>query len=185
MPAFYNTLVSQYHLSPHWAWRDAFFLPFGLITAWAILLLLLCPDTPTGKWSERGQAVTSALQAEHSVGHVVPHSGVGEAHHAAHPHGVADRTPSDTEKGEKLSQEGVPDVARGEVVEVDAEYTHEVIQSPTFKEIVKVIISPQTLALMSWYFNSFGAELAVNAILGAYYLKVNISSSLESITDHN
>jgi len=54
---------------------------------------------------------------------------------------------------------------------VDAEYTHEIIQAPTGKEIAKVAVSPQTLVLCFCYFCSFGAELAVNAILGAYYLK--------------
>jgi MFS transporter, NNP family, nitrate/nitrite transporter len=174
MPAFYDLLVNHYGLTPHWAWRDAFFLPFGLIVSTAILMILLCPDTPTGKWSDRKNAVTSALVAEHTAGHAVPHSGVGEAHHAehAHAHGVpATRALSDAEKGEKGSDAEGTDIMQGEVVEVDEEYTHEVIQDPTPKEILKIIMSPQTLVLMAAYFNSFGAELAVNGILGAYYLK--------------
>jgi MFS transporter, NNP family, nitrate/nitrite transporter len=173
MPAFYDLLVSKYHLSPHWAWRDAFFLPFGLITSWAILMLLLCPDTPTGKWSERRQAVTSALQSEHVAGHNIAHSGLGEAKHAHHhPHDEPARAVSDVEKAEKGSQSDNADVAHGEVVEVDEEYSHEVVQAPTPKEIIKVATSPQTIVLCLAYFNSFGAELAVNSILGAYYVKV-------------
>jgi NNP family nitrate/nitrite transporter-like MFS transporter len=60
----------------------------------------------------------------------------------------------------------------GEVVDAVAEeYTHEIVQDPTPTEILKVMASPQTLALCAAYFCSFGAELAINSILGAYYLK--------------
>jgi NNP family nitrate/nitrite transporter-like MFS transporter len=47
----------------------------------------------------------------------------------------------------------------------------EVVQKPTFKEAVSVIFSLQTATLAACYFCSFGAELAINSILGAYYLK--------------
>jgi NNP family nitrate/nitrite transporter-like MFS transporter len=46
-----------------------------------------------------------------------------------------------------------------------------VIKKPTFKETMSVIFTPQTLAVATHYFYSFGAELAINSILGAYYLK--------------
>jgi MFS transporter, NNP family, nitrate/nitrite transporter len=168
MPAFYDILMSRYGLSSHWAWRDSFFLPFGLIVSVAVLMLLLCPDTPTGKWSERKSAVMSSLVAQHAAGHPVAHNGAGEARHAGHH--VHEPAMSDAEKGEKGSDEGI-DVAQREVLEVDEEYTCEIIQDPTPKEMAKVVMSPQTLVLMAAYFNSFGAELAVNGILGAYYLK--------------
>jgi len=45
----------------------------------------------------------------------------------------------------------------------------EVIQKPSFGEILKVCTSPQTLVLGACYFCSFGAELAINSILGTYY----------------
>lgn len=58
----------------------------------------------------------------------------------------------------------------GEVVSI-AEYKHETIQNPTFKEAMQVVLSPQTLTLAACYVCSLGAELAINSILGAYYLK--------------
>jgi MFS transporter, NNP family, nitrate/nitrite transporter len=184
MPAFYDTLMHTYGLSSHWAWRDAFFLPFGLITAWAILMIMLCPDTPTGKWADRRKIIEGNLRAEHNAGHLVVHSGLGEATHTSyHPHDQA-HVPADVEKGEKGEKGSQPDntdIAAGEVTEVDAEYTHEIVQNPTPKEILRVIASPQTIFLAAAYFSSFGAELAVNAILGAYYLKVWSSAPFKYI----
>ena len=51
------------------------------------------------------------------------------------------------------------------------EFQHEVVVKPTLKEGLKVMFSLQTLMLCSGYFCSFGGELAINSILGAYYLK--------------
>ena len=45
----------------------------------------------------------------------------------------------------------------------------EVIQKPSFKEILKVIGSPQTLVTGACYFCSFGAELSINSTLGLYF----------------
>ena len=45
----------------------------------------------------------------------------------------------------------------------------ETIQKPSFGEIMKVCGSPHTLTLAAAYFCSFGAELAINSILGSYY----------------
>jgi NNP family nitrate/nitrite transporter-like MFS transporter len=167
MPAIFDHLEKHYHLSAHDAWRRAFFIPFALIMTTAFFLVLLCPDTPVGKWSERGRAVEENLRAEHQAGHAIAHSGI-----------VHDRRPSHvshtavSEKDEKLSGSNIDvETKAGEVVEVDAEYTHEVIQKPTPKEMLKIMVSPQTLVLMACYFNSFGSELSINAILGAYYLK--------------
>ena len=50
------------------------------------------------------------------------------------------------------------DVARGEV-----------IQKPSFKEMAKVILSPQTLVTAACYFCTFGAELSINSILGTFF----------------
>jgi NNP family nitrate/nitrite transporter-like MFS transporter len=172
MPAFFDTLEHTYHLSAHDAWRKAFFLPFACIVFMAIVILVTCPDTPTGKWSERGNAVQNNLATEHAAGHFVGHSGLGEArehHHGVVSSHVAAEKP---EKGEKGSQTtGDIENATGEVIEIDSEYTHEIIKNPTTLELVKVVFSPQTIVLALSYFNSFGSELAVNGILGAYYLK--------------
>lgn len=62
MPAIFNSLVQNQGLTPHVSWRVSFVVPGILIVSTAVLMLLLCPDTPTGKWSERGNAVDSNLR---------------------------------------------------------------------------------------------------------------------------
>jgi NNP family nitrate/nitrite transporter-like MFS transporter len=49
MPAIFDSLVNNWYLKPHVAWRAAFIVPFILISATVITMLLLCQDTPTGK----------------------------------------------------------------------------------------------------------------------------------------
>jgi len=49
--------------------------------------------------------------------------------------------------------------------------TGEVVQKPSFKKMLPILLSVQTLVLGACYFNSFGAELAINSILGSYYYK--------------
>src|SRR4051794_23372514 len=60
MPAIYDSLRQDRHMTSHVAWRVSFIVPFVLITSVAAGLLLLTDDTPTGKWSERAAAVTTA-----------------------------------------------------------------------------------------------------------------------------
>ena len=59
----------------------------------------------------------------------------------------------------RLSSAEMLETARGEIV-----------QRPTAREACQVTFSLQTWALMLTYMCSFGAELAINAVLSAYYL---------------
>lgn len=59
-----------------------------------------------------------------------------------------------------MPQDEMVDVARGEIV-----------QKPTVREILRLMISPQVLFHAATYFCSFGGELAINSYLGAYYFK--------------
>lgn len=172
MPAIYDSLVKNQHLSAHVAWRVSFVVPGICIVAVAFGLLLLCPDTPTGKWADRHLAVQQNL-----VGHGINATVVDT------PAGVLDKKsgsgsstpPTADEKmqfdatGERkksydneavVPEQEMLDTARGEVV-----------QKPTFKEAMHVIFSMQTLVTAACYFCSFGTELSINSILGAYYLK--------------
>jgi NNP family nitrate/nitrite transporter-like MFS transporter len=172
MPAIYDSLVKNQHLSAHVAWRVSFVVPGICIVAVALGLLLLCPDTPTGKWADRHLAVQQNL-AGHGINATVVDT----------PAGVMDKKsgsgfstpPTADEKmqfdatGERkksydneavVPEQEMLDTARGEVV-----------QKPTFKEAMHVIFSMQTLVTAACYFCSFGTELSVNSILGAYYLK--------------
>jgi NNP family nitrate/nitrite transporter-like MFS transporter len=156
MPAIFDSLVHSQGLEPHVAWRVSFIVPFILITTTAIAMLLLCEDTPTGKWSDRGKVAPTP--------HVVAATG-----------DLTDlpiATGSVSSNDEKKAPIGHGDVetATGEVQVLD-EVQHEVVQKPSGKEILKVLCSLQTITLMAAYFCSFGGELAINSILGTYYLK--------------
>ena len=174
MPAIFDSLVANQHLSDHVAWRVAFVVPFIAICAVATAMLLFCPDTPTGKWSDRHSSVAQSLVAHGITGDVVDVSGqLGEK--SAHSPGSNNPSGGSTGKLEydpsgkrtesfdheaQFSEQQMVDTARGEVV-----------VKPSVKEAMRVILSPQTLVTAGCYFCSFGAELSINSILGAYYLK--------------
>ncbi|EPE29142.1 MFS general substrate transporter [Glarea lozoyensis ATCC 20868] len=174
MPAVYDSLRRQQHLTEHVAWRVSYVVPFIMITAVAIALFLLCEDTPTGKWSDRHLAIQQNLQS-----HGVRAEGLVDV-----PGSITDKHPTgespnpSTEK--QLDEEA--DLAKAKHGSFDHEANMgeqemldaargEVVQKPTFKEAMSVIFTPQTLVVAGCYFCSFGAELAINSILGAYYLK--------------
>lgn len=173
MPAIFDSLVAKQGLTPHVAWRVAFIVPFICITATAIGMLLLCPDTPTGKWSERHIAAQQNLASHGISGAVVDVPGeltdkatTGTdsptdstekklGFEAAEPKQVGGFT-----REAQIGEQEMLDTARGEIV-----------VKPSFREALPVIFSPQTLVQGGAYFCSFGGELAINSILGAYYLK--------------
>ncbi|KAK5125186.1 hypothetical protein LTR85_000862 [Meristemomyces frigidus] len=170
MPAVYNSLVGE-GLTPHVAWRVAFICPGILIVAVAIALVLLCPDTPTGKWADRQQAAENNLRQHEVQGAVVDIPGaVTEDHKRSEagtesPSGLSDEEKKlDQSRGTfgeneaQLGEQQMLDTARGEVV-----------QKPSISEILKVIATPQVLVTGACYFCTFGAELSINSILGTYY----------------
>lgn len=170
MPAIYNSLVSD-GLVPHKAWRVAFVVPGIIIVFVAVFLVLLCPDTPTGKWADRMQAAENNLRQHHIEGTVVnvPGSVTEESKKSEHdtesPSGISDEEKKlDNTRGTfndneaQMGEQQMLDTARGEVV-----------QKPSFKEAMAVLFSLQTLVTGACYFCTFGAELAINSILGDYY----------------
>ncbi|KAF2814277.1 nitrate transporter CrnA [Mytilinidion resinicola] len=163
MPAVYNALRKD-GLTKHVAWRVSFVVPGILIVFIAAMLVLLCPDCPTGNWSER-QTVVEASLRQHSVAGVVDVP--GHISSEKKETGASSPTQSDDEKKHgwadneaQMSDQAMLDTARGDV-----------IQKPSTKEIIFVCCSPQTLVTAAGYFCSFGAELAINSILGNYYHK--------------
>jgi NNP family nitrate/nitrite transporter-like MFS transporter len=168
MPAIFDSLVNNQHLTPHVAWRVSFIVPFILIVSTAIGMLVLCEDTPTGPWADRFNKLNEGIEESHRQGVIV-------ASAAGHPHDIPTPTQNKiaSSKNEKESLDPTDSEAQveaGEVV-IISEYQHEAVVNPSAAEILKVLVSPQTLTLAMTYFNSFGGELAINAILGAYYLK--------------
>lgn len=175
MPAIFDSLIANSHMTPHVAWRVAFIVPFIVITATAITMLLVCPDTPTGKWSERHLAAQHYL-ADHGIsGDIVDVPGeISEKKDS-----TAGTESSNIEKltHEKLGFEapgkGLHDDHEAQIGEQQMLDTArgEIIRKPTFKEALPVIFSLQSLVTMGCYLCTFGAELSINSILGAYYLK--------------
>ena len=173
MPAIFDSLVSRQHLTPHVAWRVAFVVPFIVIVAVTITFLLVCPDTPTGKWSERHLAAQQNLAGHGITGDVVEVPGEitdkkgslesGSPKPAAGDSKLmfdAKRAGSVDDGEAQIGEQQMLDTARGEIV-----------RKPTWKEARPVIFSLQTLVTCGCYFCTFGAELSVNSILGAYYLE--------------
>jgi NNP family nitrate/nitrite transporter-like MFS transporter len=52
MPAVYDALIGGGH-TPGEAWRLTFLVPLAMVITTGIALIVLCPDTPTGKWADR------------------------------------------------------------------------------------------------------------------------------------
>lgn len=175
MPAIFDSLVHARGLTPHVAWRVSFIVPFIVITATAIAMIIFCPDTPTGRWADRHLHAQQSLQA-HGIsapGVVSIPGAITDRKYSPPSSGVA--TPTD----EKLQEEGAISAAKHDY---DHEATMaaadmietargEIVVKPSFKDALAVACSLQTFALAFCYFNSFGAELAINSILGSYYLK--------------
>lgn len=142
-------------------------------------MLLFCPDTPVGRWSDREMRIQESLHSQ----------GVDESPVIAVPGSVANKDQATTgatlnDQDLKVSQH--KDAARLESNTKTNHHGHEValsqdeilqtvqgevIVQPSFQEALKVAISPPTLVVMACYFCSFGAELAINSILPSYYLK--------------
>lgn len=174
MPAIFDSLVQKRGLTPHVAWRVAFIVPFICITTTAVAMFFLCPDTPTGKWADRHLAVQQNL-ANHGVtatvvdapGDIMQKKATDDNHSgspSSEDHKIEFDATGERKKSydheAQMGEQQMLDTARGEVV-----------VKPTFKEAMRVIFTPQVLVTAGCYFCSFGGELAINSILGAYYLK--------------
>jgi NNP family nitrate/nitrite transporter-like MFS transporter len=159
MPAIYDSLVHKRGLTPHVAWRVSFIVPFILITSVAISMLLLTDDTPTGKWSDRH----NAIPAEQHNTSIVPAVGSITDNPTA-----GSISSNEEKKNPTTSADLESNTREGQTIEA----AHaEVIVPPTGKEALKIMCSLQTITLMAAYVCSFGGELAINSILGSYYLK--------------
>lgn len=179
MPAVFDSFVAHGH-SMDQAWRLTFIVPLIVLIATGVALLLCCPDTPVGKWSERKLLVQENLHA-HGINDVaivpVPGSITEKPVSSNHPLDGHDSKVDDKGKDSAvlelgssrpnhlaeheapLTKEEMVQTARGEVIE-----------KPSPKEILMVALSPQSWTLMLCYACSFGAELAINSILSNYYL---------------
>ncbi|ROW11311.1 hypothetical protein VMCG_01569 [Cytospora schulzeri] len=177
MPAVYDSFIARGY-SVDKSWRLTFIVPLIMLIFTGLALLLLCPDTPVGKWSDRKLHMQENLHSQSPKGIPVargpgsidkqPQSTTGttfnegdfkEKKHsneaALESHGSQGQYTSD---GARVSEDGVIQAAQSEV-----------IVKPSFKEALKVGLSPQTWVVMMCYFCSFGGELAINSSLPSYY----------------
>ncbi|KAK5999165.1 Nitrate transporter [Cladobotryum mycophilum] len=154
--AVFNSLVKSGGLSDHVAWRVAYIVPCILIISVAVSMLLQCDDTPSGKWSER-HLVIQGVSASPPPEKVEPKSPGDES--------VMTQEISSTEVSSSLES---ANLRLNEALETAKA---EVIAAPTFRDIISVIMSLQSLALAAPYACSFGGELAINSIIGSYYYK--------------
>lgn len=161
MPAVFDSLVANQNLRAHVAWRVAFIVPFILITSVAVGMLALCDDCPTGKWSERHNSIKTNASA---AGIVTPNDSPSL-------HEKNDITSSDDAAAAEAKRESFNRNAELSEQEALEAAKYEVIQAPTLAETLRVTFAPQTVVIALVYMCSFGAELAINSILGAYYLK--------------
>jgi MFS transporter, NNP family, nitrate/nitrite transporter len=161
MPAVFNSLASFRGLSDHVAWRVAFIVPFILITAVAIAMLLLCEDTPTGKWSERH------LIIEGESGSPPPEPlFTEEVVKALKSDGSLSKEPSAPQEKKKPSKLESPlpenepfkieSAAPDQNADVMTTALGEMVVNPTLREALSVIFSLQSLALAAPYACSFG-----------------------------
>jgi NNP family nitrate/nitrite transporter-like MFS transporter len=183
MPAVYDALVGGGHTAGQ-AWRLTFLVPLAMVITTAIALIVLCPDTPTGKWRDRhlhahnGTPLNADSSNTDVDAAIVDVPGRITDHH---------RTPGTTPTlSPTPSREKIPAVPVKLDVNVDLEktapthpsplilaphqaQTAEAIQPPTLRDSLRVAASPQTAFHMLTYMCSFGTELALNSVLASYY----------------
>lgn len=166
MPAIFDSLVHSQGLTPHVAWRVTFIVPAILITATALGMLFLCEDTPTGKWADRNKMVAESSGDSTPVpsgGVVVDLPNGGKLFNN-------NSTPNVSSLDEKKDiKEGYIENLEAPLGQVEIARA-EVVKAPTFREAVRVFFSLQCLMLALPYACSFGGELSINSILGAYYM---------------
>ncbi|KAI0008889.1 nitrate transporter [Xylariaceae sp. FL0662B] len=173
MPAVFDSFKARGY-SDGVSWRLTFIVPLIVVIATGLAMLLLCPDTPTGKWSDRHLHAEQNLVSHGASITMNPASG------AVHgPSGITEKTSSDggkpaaeSEKEKKPQEHANWDhEAAISIEEMKETAQGEIIQKPTWGIVVKLTVSLQSLFHIATYMCSFGGELAINSILSAYYVK--------------
>ena len=168
MPAIFDSLIQNRGLSDHVAWRITFVIPFSLITVTAIVMILACPDTPTGSWSSRSRDMQRHLDMRDTF---FPTIGDRNERNDHAPSLDSSGFSNDTVK---LNSSRVRNITYGANTHEDdllAAASWELVDKPTYHGTATAIFSLPTLTVVIAYFASFGTELAVNSILGAFYHK--------------
>ncbi|KAH1343298.1 hypothetical protein KXV68_005855 [Aspergillus fumigatus] len=165
MPAIYDSLVHSQGLAPHKAWRVAYIVPFIIIVVLALCMLLICEDTPTGKWSERHIWMKENNESQANIVNLMSGS---PSTRPSGPPSINISTPQSEKKGAQTPQMVDPEaqaVGQVDILRADT------VVAPSRKEVMNVLLSLSTAAVAIPYACSFGSELAINSILGEFYSK--------------
>ncbi|KAK4113376.1 nitrate transporter [Canariomyces notabilis] len=168
MPAVYDSLVHRHGHTSGEAWRITFIVPLVCLITCGLGLLFLCDDTPMGKWSDRHENVQQNLETQGISGKVVAITGNIADREPPSSSTSPSRAPSDIEKADPEKPKLTGDLTVTEAIETAQ---GETVVKPTFRDSLPVVFSLHALFHTATYACSFGGELAVNSILGAYYLK--------------
>lgn len=143
MPAIFNSLVNRQHLTPHKAWRVAYVIPFIIIVCCSIAMALLCPDTPTGKWSERHLGDPLAQQ-DKGRSDSDPDANADDSRPKQSSFNV------DEKSSPKDQEATLEQIDRGQLANA------ETIKKPTFRQATLVMLAPSSMTLALCYICSFG-----------------------------
>jgi NNP family nitrate/nitrite transporter-like MFS transporter len=176
MPAAFDSLVTNMDLTPHVAWRVAFIVPTIMLLSAAAFAFFLCEDLPTGKWSER-HLIAGAIVDEPAAAPVASSSDSGSDIEVKT--GASTPTPpaANPDKTSEKGRAAAMAAAQGQTISTEAYEAGiaptrmEVVQKPTLRGTLPLLLAPQTVMLALPYACSFGGELAVNSILSSWYLK--------------
>lgn len=163
MPAVFDSLVAHQGLTPSKAWRVTFIVPLICLIVCGLSMLLLCPDTPTGSWDDRARDIQVNLE-NHGLTGVM----AGDIPGTPSERATSDEEKSSGSEKDVKVQDNEVSISKGEALEIAQ---GEVIVKPSFREAIPVIFSLQTFFHVATYACSFGGELAINAILSAYFKK--------------
>ena len=143
MPAIFNSLVISQGLSPHVAWRVTYIVPFILITSLSVGMLLLCDDSPTGKWSER--RVVLEAESASSLPAPIPFSESKDYN-----------TPEISSEGDSRKSEAGDSKSFDHRSKILVNPKEEAITPPTAAIVSSVLFSAHSWALAAPYACSFG-----------------------------
>ncbi|KAL9099664.1 MAG: hypothetical protein Q9163_004865 [Psora crenata] len=165
MPAIFDSLLQRQHVSEHIAWRITFVVPFILITLTALLMLVTCPDTPTGSWSLRSRDLQRHLEMRDTFFTAAGDRRTQEP--SIDSAGLANDTVKLHSSRHRTNHYG----AQSHEDDLLAAASWELVETPTYRGTMTALLSLPTLTVIVAYFVSFGTELAVSQVLGAYYHK--------------
>ena len=161
MPAIFESLVNRQHLSDHVAWRVTFVVPFILIVATAVMMIATCPDTPTGSWSSRARDVQRHMDMRDTFFSNKADRKKGNA--------LSIDSQNDTVKLNSKRDQSQSSEAQTPEDDLLTAASWELVEKPTARNSAKAVSQLPTLTLAVAYFCTFGIELSINSVLGAYY----------------